>query len=460
MINFIFEHQEAILNYSRIFVEVTILVVLFKYRYRSRTSDLFLDKKTQDKLIREFKPESLMPNLVIINTLTKSLYYKPKANGKNSGDNESGNAKQAYGSSNQEKKIGKADHYKSEMLEVADYDVFDLRFSNKKEIEETIKVYGIGTCGPPGFYGTLDIHLELERKLAAMLGTDAAILYSNSYTCVNSVITCFCKQHDIVFYHEDNNEAIVRALKITKGTSISFSSMEDLEASIKRYYDKSKRNFIVAEALFRNTGGIVDLPKLLDIKKKYKLRLILDESLSIPLLGKRGISDYYKTNIEDIDMVIGSLAHVFTGNGGFSAGNMHTVDYQRLCAQSYCFSASMPGYLARNAMCNIEKSFDLTKIRKMIQFFIMNFKSERYQIASHIDSPLVLISKKDYNITQKEECLEDIYRFKQVLEDMQIRVGICINPVPALRIVIKEKLEMPTLEFLVNSTNEVINKNY
>ncbi|KAM0687945.1 serine palmitoyltransferase component [Conglomerata obtusa] len=406
MIELIFYYQASILVYSRILVELFIFYILFRYRYKSRKIDLKLDEKTIDSLIEDFRPEKLIDVSTSANICNKVRFASS-----------------------------------SEMCELADYDIFNLKEENKFEIEETIKKYGIGTCGPPGFYGTLDIHLKLEALIAQLLGTEDAILYSNSYTCTNSVITCFCRQYDVVFYHQNSNEAIVRALKITKGSSVIFNSLDDLEEKIKRYYDKRKRNFIVTEALFRNTGEITDLPRLLEIKTRNRVRLILDESLSIPILGAKGASSYFGTDIADIDIIIGSLSHVFVGNGGFSTGSLHAVDYQRLSAQSYCFSASMPGFLAMNAICNFQKNLDALSLRNLTAVFFKNFKSNRYKIISSKDSPFVFIRQDEKsNEMQKENCdviLERLWMIKYNLEKENVRLGVTKNPCPCLKVCLK-----------------------
>ncbi|KAM0675028.1 Serine palmitoyltransferase 1 [Gurleya vavrai] len=170
------------------------------------------------------------------------------------------------------------------------------------------------------------------------------------------------------------------------------------------------------------------------------MRLILDESLSIPLLGEKGISSYYNSDVNEIDILIGSLAYAYTGNGGFSAGSSFTVDYQRLSAQSYCFSASMPGFLATNAILNIKKDLDLQNLQFNTKLFHSTFNSKKYKIISNIDSPIICIArinKEKYSIIDEEARLRKI---KKTLEDKKIRIGIIVNPFPSIRICIKNDL--------------------
>ncbi|KCZ74452.1 hypothetical protein H311_04583, partial [Anncaliia algerae PRA109] len=80
--------------------------------------------------------------------------------------------------------------YEEKKYELADYDVFNLKNKHRNEIKEIIKEYGIGTCGPRGFYGTLDLHLEIENKISSHYKRESAVLYPNAMTCISSVIGC------------------------------------------------------------------------------------------------------------------------------------------------------------------------------------------------------------------------------------------------------------------------------
>lgn len=341
---FITENWQEII---RIFFELTIVALFIKFKLFQRKSKiLVLSDQEVQRLVDSFAP------LPLINTDTD---YK---------------AKYDFGT----------------MTEMADYDIFNIRDRFKDEIKQTIRHYGIGTCGPPGFYGTLDLHLELEKKLADIVGLPSAVLYCNNFTCVNSVITCFCRRGDIIFYHRYSNEAILRGLYVTKATTIEFE-MCTLEEKLSKYVNKKHRNFVIVEGLFRNTGEILDLPKILELKRRYPLRLIVDESLSIPLLHRHGISKFYGTDVNEIDVIIGSLAHAFCSNGGFVAGNRHIVDYQRLLAPAYCFSASLPGFLTKFVLLALDLPFHRFDARCIHE----QFRSERYTIVSDERSPIIVI---------------------------------------------------------------------
>lgn len=419
LIHTLAEHKEFIFLVTRYFFEIVLLYFLFRYKYKTTFTELVLDHNLQEKLISDFKPESIVDEEVYKHTVLPSF-------------------------------IG------SNLMEVADFDFYNLVNENKVEMVEVLRNYGVGTCGPPGFYGTLDLHIELEHKISHVLGTEASILYSNSFTCINSVITCFCKQYDTVFYHKNCNEGITRALGITKSSTISFNNLENLEMKLQKFYDKKKRNFIITEGLFKNTGEITNIRKLICLKRKYKARIILDESLSIPLLGLKGVSGLYDTDITEIDVVVGSLSHVFCGNGGFATGTKTAVDYQRLSAQSYCFSASLPGFLTMNALKNFERVYKLIDS----SFFRENFESESYSIISSEQSPMIVIINNMFierdDVNPDEEYIK-LRRVRDLLIQDGIRIGLIENPVPSLRVCIKENLNKNNVRNLVKSIAKALN---
>ncbi|KAF9001202.1 serine palmitoyltransferase [Cyathus striatus] len=230
----------------------------------------------------------------------------------------------------------------------------------KQKAVETLRKYGLGSCGPPGFYGTLDVHMELERDIADFLGTEAAILYSQGFSTIPSVIPAFCKRGDIIVADRGVNFAIQKGIQISRSTVRWFDhndlkSLDDVLESVERERKKRRgpltRRFIITEGIFEKDGAMVDLPKLIELKYKHKYRLILDESISFGSVGRtgRGLTEVYNVSAEKVDMLIGSVANGLCSSGGFCAGSQIVVDHQRINGPSFVFSASMPALLAVSA---------------------------------------------------------------------------------------------------------------
>lgn len=235
-----------------------------------------------------------------------------------------------------------------------------LGLQNNKDITEaaiqTVRQYGVGACGPAGFYGSMDVHLDLEKQLAQLLGVEEAIIYAQGFMAVASVIPAFAKRGDIIIADSGVSFAGQTGLEISRSNTYYFNhnDMEDLERVMQQVdieCSKKKlpltRRFILAEGLYAKHGDKCPLPKLVELKKKYKYRLILDESLSFGCLGPRGlgITDYYGIRGDEIDIIAGSFSNALGSSGGFCAGSTPVVDHQRLSSQAYCYSAALPALL-------------------------------------------------------------------------------------------------------------------
>lgn len=517
----------------------------------------------------------------------------------------------------------------AKILECADYDFYSVQNDNKAELKHCLKQYGVGTCGPPGFYGTLDMHLMLERMAVEQYGMDKtvqriminnsdfisregnvtsfrnpeypknaskpvsnlsnskdsiiykaengphnpiksqnplnsdktcniddvshndhskirayidlinlpeqkcffdhilfqnipltgsctipvapshmtqAMLYSNYLTATTSLIECFCKNSDLIFYHKDCHESIIRGIGITRAKAIALTDVWDIfryffgpfefqipndefplqnscdqgeeeklineqeifndntrlsnqkktknkifsgfnvtskHLEMRRKTMKYSRVFFISESVFRNTGRVLDINSLFIIKIFVPFYLILDESMAIPMLGKDGmfedidlwkieqiknqfLSSYHFFTLNDstfletytfnkkkstfqeknvglklnqseidadlrtkasilndifadltllqqnfynlVDIRLISLSHAFCSMGGLVLANQHIIDYQLLLSASYCFSASMPGYLA------------------MFAWLLLQYKIRKPELSKNVDS--------------------------------------------------------------------------
>lgn len=221
----------------------------------------------------------------------------------------------------------------------------------------TLRGYGVGSCGPPGFYGTIDVHMDLERDISQFLGTEQAIIYAQGFSTISSVIPAFSKRGDILVCDDGVCFAIQKGIQISRSIIRWFkhNDMQDLERVLEEirlddltHNKRLTRRFIVSEGLSENMGDIAPLDKLVALKKRFKYRLVLDESQSFGVLGSRGagLTDYFGISATEVDMIVGSMANALCSSGGFCAGSEEIVDHQRLSGLAYCFSASIPAMLA------------------------------------------------------------------------------------------------------------------
>lgn len=151
------------------------------------------------------------------------------------------------------------------------YNIFNLVGNEyiKDRAIQTLRTYGVGPCGPPGFYGTQDVHMKSETDIAAFLGVPACIVYAQAFQTISAVIPAFAKRGDIIVADRGCNYAIQKGLEISRSTIrwYEHNDMEDLERVLQRIQKEQARKpltrrFIVTEGIFENSGDMSNLPKL------------------------------------------------------------------------------------------------------------------------------------------------------------------------------------------------------
>ena len=229
-----------------------------------------------------------------------------------------------------------------------------------------LRKYGCGTCGPRGFYGTLDVHLELEDALAGFLGTEQAIVYSFGIATISSVVPAFVRKGDLLYVDEGVHFCAAVGCTLARGATRAFPHQDyaALEEQLRQQAaadlvlppHKRHRLFLLVEGVYACDGSLADLPTLLRLRDTYGCYLIVDETLSFGALGKtgRGISEHFGLAPSCIDVLVGSLEHSLASVGGFCAGNRMVVSHQRLSGTGYCFSASLPAYATCAALAALK----------------------------------------------------------------------------------------------------------
>ncbi|KAG4305063.1 hypothetical protein PORY_001233 [Pneumocystis oryctolagi] len=321
----------------------------------------------------------------------------------------------------------------------------------QKKAIEALRKYGVGACGPPGFYGTqvsnmLDVQMVLEQMLANFLGTESAILYSQTYSTISSVIPAFSKRGDILVVDRGANFAIQKGIQISRSTIRWFdhndlSSLENVLENIRIDQMVSRkplsRRFIIVEGLSETFGDICNLTKIIELKKKYKYRLILDESLSFGTLGKngRGVIEHYGCDPQDVDILVGSLSTCLCSGGGFCAGTSEIVEHQRINGASYVFSAALPATLVVIALQAIlmlqQPSFDyFASLRKNSNIFRSIIETNEFiDISSHKDSPIIIFRIKRELSDKYCWSFDEIMKVLQEIVDESLNNGVLITRV-------------------------------
>lgn len=312
---------------------------------------------------------------------------------------------------------------------------------------QTVRTYGVGPCSPPGFYGTQDVHMKSEADIAAHLGMPACIIYAQSFSTISSVIPAFSKRGDIIVADKAVNFPIRKGLQISRSTVrwYEHNDMEDLERVLAKVVKEGQgkpltRRFIVTEGLFESVGDMADLPKLVELKMKYKFRIVLDETWSYGILGRtgRGVTEHQNVDPMQVDMIIGGLAGALASGGGFCAGTEEIVEHQRLSAAAYTFSAALPAFLATTAS---ETTYLLQEHPELITTLRENIRIIRAQLdprsdwvhcLSHPDNPVLLLALKPQHVSDRQLSVRDQENLLQDVVEECLANGVLITRLKAM----------------------------
>ncbi|CAH8483945.1 unnamed protein product [Heterobilharzia americana] len=411
--------------YFELFLIIGIVWLLFKQSYRiNDVINLSIEEKNQ--LITDWKPDSLVPkDWKPSKYLLKQFHrYAYSRLGKYINFNPTGGKEE---NETHEKMINCRNHLNFATLNFLNF-IEDSDLSTAAI--EQMKKYGVGSCGPRGFYGTFDVHLELEKKLAEFLSVEKAVIYSYGAATFSSAIPSYSKRTDVIFADEGISHTAYQGL-IASRSHVKFfhhNNMDHLEQLLivqaKKDEEDPKRalltrRFFVVDGLYLNYGDICPLPELIALKYKYKVRILLDETMSFGVLGKtgKGVTEYYGVDIEDIDLISGSLETALGVCGGFCAGSQFVVGHQELSGQGYCFSASLPPMLASaacKAVCKLQSSLENGKRNKRLlelsrltdNLFHSNTKlTSIWKLYGHPDSPLKHLRLRENNTIYKLEAI-------------------------------------------------------
>ena len=208
-----------------------------------------------------------------------------------------------------------------------------------------IHKYGTGCTGSRFLNGTLDIHVELEERLAKFMNREAALCFSTGMQSNLGVISTLIGKNDIIFTDRADHASIVDGCRLSFGKCVKYkhNDMNDLERVLKLNEDTGAGKLITTDGVFSMEGDIVDLPHLVDLADKYNARIYVDDAHSVGVLGKHGRGTAEHFGLEDkVDLTIGTFSKSFASIGGFVAGDEYVIHYLKHFARSLIFSASMP----------------------------------------------------------------------------------------------------------------------
>ena len=212
----------------------------------------------------------------------------------------------------------------------------------KEAAIEAVKKYGTGCAGSRFLNGTLDLHIQLEKRLAEFVGKEDAIVYSTGFQVNLGVVSCLTVREDYILWDELDHASIIEGHRLSFSTKLKYkhNDMESLEKQLQKC-EPDKVKLIVTDGVFSMEGDVAKLPDIVALAKKYNASVMVDEAHGIGVFGRqgRGTCDHFGVS-QDVDLIMGTFSKSFASIGGFIAADESIINYLRHHSRSYIFSAS------------------------------------------------------------------------------------------------------------------------
>jgi 8-amino-7-oxononanoate synthase len=285
-----------------------------------------------------------------------------------------------------------------------------------------VKKYGTGCAGSRYLNGTLDIHVELETKLAEFVGKDGALVYSTGFQSNLGAIPTVTNRNDYILLDDLDHASIIEGARLSFAKTLKFrhNDMESLEKVLQRCAPEALK-LIVVDGIFSMEGDIANLPDIVRLSKQYNANLMVDDAHSFGVIGEqgRGVASHFGLT-DDVDIIMGTFSKSLASIGGFLAADKDTINVLKHTSRSLIFSASATPSATASALAALEiiktEPQHMEQLWKNTNYCLSAFRSLGFDIA-HSCTPIIPIMIRNNDKT--------FLMTKLLLED-----GIFVNPVP------------------------------
>lgn len=300
-----------------------------------------------------------------------------------------------------------------------------LGLTNHPKVKEAainaIKKYGTGMAGSRFLNGTLDIHVELEKKLAKFVGKEDAIVYSTGFQVNLGVVSCLTGREDYILWDELDHASIIEGHRLSFSTKLKFkhNDMDSLEKQLQKC-EPDKIKLIVVDGVFSMEGDIANLPEIVRLAKKYNANIMVDEAHGIGILGKqgRGTCDHFGVT-DNVDLIMGTFSKSLASIGGFIASDENIINYLRHNSRPYIFSASNTPSATAAAGAALDIMINeperIEHLWQLTAYALDGFRNMGCEIG-HTSTPIIPLFVRDNNKTF-------------LLTKMLFEEGVFVNPV-------------------------------
>jgi 8-amino-7-oxononanoate synthase len=230
-----------------------------------------------------------------------------------------------------------------------------LGLTSHKEVvsasKEATETFGSGVSGSRFLNGTLSMHVELEKELAEFVGKEDATIFASGFQSNLGLISAIAGRNDIIFSDKENHASIYDGIKLSYAEVVRYehNDIEDLEKKIIKTKqmlaekNSDKGMIIITDGVFSMTGDVCKLKEIIELKKKYGIRVIVDDAHGLGVTGKTGRGTHEEFDlIDEVDIVMGTFSKSLASLGGYVAGSKEVINYIRHTSRPYIFSAAIP----------------------------------------------------------------------------------------------------------------------
>lgn len=304
----------------------------------------------------------------------------------------------------------------------------------KEAAIDAAKKYGTGMAGSRFLNGTLDIHVELEHKLAKFVGKEDALVYSTGFNVNQGVLGCITGREDYIIWDELDHASIIEGNRASFSNKLKFrhNDMDSLEKQLEKC-EPDKVKLIVVDGVFSMEGDVINLPEVVRLAKKYNANIMIDEAHGIGVMGRnfngKGVHDHFGLT-DDMDLIMGTFSKSLASIGGFVAGDEDSIDYLRHNSRPYIFSAS----ITPSATAAASKALDIliaeperiAHLWDITHYSLDGFRQMGCEIG-HTSTPIIPIFIRDNEKTF-------------MITKMLFEEGIFVNPVVSPAVAPKDTL--------------------
>lgn len=270
----------------------------------------------------------------------------------------------------------------------------------KEAAIQAIKKYGTGCAGSPFLNGTLDLHKQLERRIAEYIGKEDVMIYSTGFEVNLGVVSCLTGREDYILWDEQDHASIIegRRLSFSQQYKYKHNDMASLEKQLQRC-DPDKVKLIVTDSVFSMEGDVANLPEIVRLAKQYNASVMVDEAHGIGVFGEggRGVTNHYGLT-KDVDLVMGTFSKSFASLGGFIATDKEITNFLRHHSRSYIFTASITPASTAAALkaidIMIEEPWRQEHLWEMTNYALEGFRNMGCEIG-HTSTPIIPLFIRD-----------------------------------------------------------------